>query len=144
MTIFELNDKIQSFDVNVALKKAVKDNEHIIVDTIAEKQMYEKGIDGRGESIGGGIGYAPKTIDYKIAKGQPTDRITLRDTGDFHAGMFVDEGKMEVSSTDEKTEKLTNDWGKEILELTKENRAEITDEYLTPSVTNSFWDSLQK
>jgi len=54
--------------------------------------------------------YAPLTIFLKKQKGQPVDRVTLKDTGDFYNAMFVevnDQAKFyEIDSKDEKSLKL--------------------------------------
>lgn len=49
--------------------------------------------------------YRPSTIARKKKKSQPTDRVTLKDTGSFYDGVFVDVRKetFVVSSTDPKT-----------------------------------------
>ena len=50
-----------------------------------------KGVDAEDvllESIGGD--YTAYTIDLKDRKNQPTDRVTLKDTGDFYKSFSVD------------------------------------------------------
>lgn len=54
--------------------------------------------------------YTPYTVRIKKQKGQPTDRVTLEDTGDYHAEMRVKvyENKVEVFSTNEKQDVYGN------------------------------------
>lgn len=58
-----------------------------ILDLNTEEQLYRKGVDSEGISLGG---YAPYTIEYKrrIAGGLGNDtridHITLKDTGEFY------------------------------------------------------------
>ena len=64
-------------------------------------------------------GYATSTIKIKEKKGQPTDRITLKDTGSFYADTFADaraEGIIS-DSADEKSAKLQEDYGSKIFGL---------------------------
>lgn len=55
-----------------------------------QEQMYEKGIDSKGESLGE---YSNFTIGKKIEKGQRYDHVTLKDTGDFYNSMKFKNGK---------------------------------------------------
>ena len=48
-------------------------------------QLYE-GIDSKGGSLGT---YTPYTISIKERKGQPTDHVTLKDTGEFYSSFNV-------------------------------------------------------
>lgn len=52
--------------------------------------------------------YKPFTVRTKSAKGQPTDRVTLDDTGDHYRSLRtkVTPGKTELYSTDWKTDQL--------------------------------------
>jgi hypothetical protein len=63
--------------------------------------------------------YAPSTIRRKKKKGQPYNRVTLKDTGQFYASIqaFVDQSGINISSTDFKTKFLKGRYGKEILGL---------------------------
>lgn len=49
--------------------------------------------------------YARTTVDMKRQKGQPADRVTLRDTGAFYGGLRVrnKRGSSEIEGTDPKT-----------------------------------------
>lgn len=61
--------------------EVVKDNESRVVSDITDGQLFTFGQDGKGISLGS---YAQSTINRKKAKGQPTNRVTLRDTGEYH------------------------------------------------------------
>ena len=68
--------------------------------------------------------YSPVTVRIKNRKGQPTDRVTLFDTGAFQ-GAFTMERKGDAvlfSSSDSKTEKLVDKYGEGIFGLTEDNR----------------------
>jgi len=49
-------------------------------------QMFEDGVDSKGVSLGE---YSPFTVVLKEKKGQRTDHITLKDTGEFYDSIDV-------------------------------------------------------
>lgn len=70
--------------------------------------------------------YTPFTKRIKAEKGQPFDRMTLKDTGDFYEGFFVkiDSTSKTVvfSSKDEKTVELTTRYGRLVFGLSSQNK----------------------
>lgn len=116
----------------------VRENEAVIVDMNAEDQLYEKGENRLGVSISDYQPYSPVTVEYKRMKGQPFDRVTLRDEGDFEASFFIryTSDSFEIWASDSKTEKLVRKYGDEILGLNDENLNEIIWEYLYPYLLN--------
>lgn len=68
--------------------------------------------------------YKPFTIAIKKEKGQPTDRVTLKDTGEFHRSIFVKfEGdKIIIDSDSDLRNKLVDKYGATIFGLTKQNK----------------------
>src|SRR5574344_2026493 len=67
------------------LKDEIMKHEDVIVQMVARDQLYEQGVEGRGISIMDYQPYTARTIKIKQKKGQPYDRVTLRDTGEFHS-----------------------------------------------------------
>lgn len=69
--------------------------------------------------------YTPFTKRIKRFKGQPTDRVTLKDTGDFYAamGIIIDRNRKAflLINRDSKIAKLTRKYGNYILGLTPED-----------------------
>lgn len=63
--------------------------------------------------------YHPKTIQIKAAKGQPIDRVTLKDTGDFYDGIFVDVNRVSliIDSIDIKSASLRAKYSERIFGL---------------------------
>ncbi|MBO9151927.1 hypothetical protein ACFOTA_06900 [Chitinophaga sp. GCM10012297] len=63
--------------------------------------------------------YRPATKAIKRKKGQPTDRVTLKDTGFFHASLFLVVGQNDfgVVSTDRKGPWLVDKYGESIFGL---------------------------
>lgn len=99
-----------------------------ILDYIREKQLFEEGIDGKGRKL---REYKPFTVAIKKQKGQPTNRTTLFDSGDFYRGfdlIFTDQNAIGVFSMDEKTPELIEKYGPDIFTFTVENIKEINTE----------------
>lgn len=89
-------------------------------------QLYE----GR-ESTGAPItpAYRPLTVTIKRAKGQPTDRVTLKDTGDYYASFKVRFGPeyLAIYATDGKAEKLERKYGEDVYGLDENSLQEVID-----------------
>ena len=117
------------------LEDIVYEVEEVIVSAIADDQLYRRGINGKGIKISSYAPYAETTKRIKAILGQPTTRVTLRDTGDFHGAMrvvFDDEypGGFYVTSDDEKVQQLTEKYGPEIFRLTNENFKRIVNVHI--------------
>jgi hypothetical protein len=128
-TLRNLEYRLRAFKDNLPmyLEDIIRDKEDVIVSAIADDQLYRRGINGRSEKIMSYMPYTTKTIQNKKRKGQPTTRVTLRDTGAFHKSMFVvfDSEGFYVTASDEKTEKLVKKYGEEIFRLTDKNFTRI-------------------
>lgn len=128
-TLRNLEYRLRAFKDNLPmyLEDIIRDKEDVIVSAIAYDQLYRRGINGRGEKIMSYMPYTAKTIQNKKRKGQPTTRVTLRDTGAFHKSMFVvfDSEGFYITASDEKTEELIKKYGEEIFRLTDKNFTRI-------------------
>lgn len=104
------------------LEDALYEVEPQIVKAI-QNQLYQRGIDGWGRKIMDYQPYTPVTIMIKKRKGQPTTRVTLKNTGAFYEDMhivYTSDG-FYVTSADKKTEELKTKYGPGIFRLTDEN-----------------------
>lgn len=95
-----------------------------------QKQLFEKGVNSNGEDLAQvrGRGYSPTTVALKKAKGQPTDRVTLKDTGEFYRSwkVFVKRGSITIIADPFKEDtNLFSEWGIEILGLTDMSMREL-------------------
>lgn len=119
-------------DLPKYLEEAVKEKESAIVDAIRQKQLYNRGINGKGIKIKSYRPYTPYTVKIKQQKHQPHTRVTLRDTGAFYAGMRVvyDSEGFYVTSDDLKTEGLVAKYGPEIFRLTDQNLTAILQKHI--------------
>lgn len=114
---------------------AVMDSENIVLDMVFEEQLATEGVNGNNVPIMDYEPYSPATIFYKKMKGQPTDRVTTKDEGDFHSAgelIRVQDDEALVISTDKKSEGLQDKYGKEILYLKPDNVTELKDFYIKP------------
>lgn len=104
----------------------IRDFEEEVID-LNTMQLSESGIDSNGEEIT--PGYRPLTVSIKTALGQPTDRVTLKNEGDFHNAWFIVYGRnyFAMGSDDEKAGKLEGKYGSAIYGLTDENIQEVID-----------------
>lgn len=118
------------------LQQIIWDNEAYIIDMNAEEQLFEQGINRLGVDIMDYAPYSPLTIAIKEEKGQPTNRVTLRDTGDFETSFFLEVGdkQFEIKATDFKTEDLIKKYGRQILGLTTENIEALIWQYIYPDL----------
>ena len=85
--VVKFNDELTSGRL---VQKIIWDNEAYIIDMNAEEQLFEQGVNRLGVSIMDYAPYSPVTIAIKEAKGQPTNRVTLRDEGDFQSSFYLE------------------------------------------------------
>lgn len=109
-----------------------------IIDANAEEQLFEQGINRLGVDIMDYMPYTPLTIAIKEEKGQPTNRVTLRDEGDFESSFYLEVGdkQFEIKASDFKTEDLIKKYGRQILGLTDENIVTLIRQYIYPDLLN--------
>lgn len=104
---------------------AVVEIEPDVVELNYEAQLYDKGILATGKPVK--PKYTPYTVKLKGFKGQPTDRVTLRDTGDFHASFALEreKGELVFYSGDWKEPRLRKKYGDDIFGLTPGNLQKV-------------------
>lgn len=126
------------------VRSIVEDNDAWIVDMNAEGQLYEEGRNSLGVDIMDYMPYTPYTIEIKRMKGQPTDRVTLRDTGDFESSFYITTNatEFEICASDAKTAKLIKKYGREILGLTDENIERLIEDYIRPGLLDKISEIL--
>lgn len=138
--ITDLRDRVATFNEGLAngniLQDIILENEAYICDMNAQDQLYEQGINRVGVDIMDYAPYSPLTIQIKREKGQPYNRVTLRDEGDFESSFYVeaDNEKFAIRASDWKTEDLVRKYGQQILGLTLENRGRLIREYIHPEL----------
>ena len=118
--------------------------------SITEDQMFKKGIDGTGKKIKdqktGRLGYTRQTIRLKISKGQPVDRVTLRDNNDFHPSIEIKafSDRFEVSSNVTHAKFLISRYGEDIMRPTAENFKSFFEKNFLPEIKRYKNDKLTR
>lgn len=128
--------------INPTVQKTFEDNELVVIDYNVNKQLYDKGEDSKSSVIR--PAYTPFTIRMKIKKNQPTDRVTLKDSGYLHSQIKViargDE--VEITTSVPYAEKLFKKYGDDILGIQKELLEEFTNRYIVPNLKKALDDKI--
>lgn len=138
--IIDLRNRVAKFNDGLTsgriIQNIIWNNDAYIIDMNAEEQLFEQGINRLGVDIMDYAPYSPLTIEIKEMKGQPTNRVTLRDEGDFEGSFYLEVGEkqFEIKASDWKTEELIKKYGRQILGLTDENIAIVIWEYIYPDL----------
>jgi hypothetical protein len=131
-------DKLKKFQNNTSeiIKGIITANQSIIVDMNTQDQLFEKGIDNKGTKLDSYHPYRQSTIKIKQMKGQPTNRVTLRDTGEFQSSFYLDikDDSFEIKASDRKTSELMRNYSPDIFGLTDQNMNEISEHYIKPKM----------
>ena len=76
--------------INPTIKKTVEENKALIIDQQTDEQLYE-GKDSDDKDIRPSYALSTKIIKTKYrSPSQPTDRVTLKDSGDLYKSIKVD------------------------------------------------------
>lgn len=116
------------------IAQIIEEHDYEIIDMNTQDQLYEQGITATGVSIMDYAPYSDITIQYKQEKGDPYDRVTLRDEGDFHRSFYlqIDNEKFTFDAEDWKTRDLLRLYGDEIMGLTQHNIEELEKGIILP------------
>lgn len=137
---------LQQFNLRLpdVLKTIIKKNEKKIVGLVRAR-LYQTGIDGNEQEIT--PSYTPSTVAAKKEKGQITSHVTLRDTGLFYKGFYLElEGyNLVLNSSDHKASYLVEKYGDAIFFFTKNEKDfilfEIIDKELDAYIANLPFNS---
>ncbi|QNH60746.1 hypothetical protein [Hymenobacter sediminicola] len=110
------------------VEETVRENTAFLED--ANTEQLSQGKDSAGQDIT--PEYADLTIALKQVKGQPTDRVTLRDSGDFYTSIVTKLGgnQFELVATDPKAPELLEKYGDEVLGLSEQALDEFRQDYV--------------
>lgn len=137
--ILDLGTAVSSVAENLAngnyIRKGLEQHGTAIID-MNISQLYDQGVNSLGIDISSYRPYSPYTIMLKKEKGQPYDRVTLRDTGAFHSSfeMVLENFEFYFTATDYKTQELIHKYGENIFGLTEENKKIVAHDYVFPVV----------
>jgi len=136
-TISEIQDA-----VNGSIQESIDQNKQIIKELQTQEQMYQ-GITSKGIDIK--PAYADSTIKIKRKKLQPTDRVTLFDTGAFYNSLEIIAGKNDaVIRTIISYSVFLVDKYADILGLDDENWTKFLNNYTIPTIKKNFDDIIAK
>jgi len=131
-------DQIEDF-----VAEEIKEDEALICDMNSQEQLYDKGVNADGQDIFGYAPYRPETISRKASEGQPTDRVTLKDTGAFYRSFYIIFGvdSFYITASDPLTQTLSTKYSDNsekdnIFGLTNENMLILSREYVLPYLLN--------
>ena len=135
-TIKALYDRVKAMDTDSIIRKSIE----AITEQMADKNAAQMFTGLRSDGTEITPTYKDTTIMIKKKKGQPSDRVTLRDTGSFYRGIKVTvEGDIiETDSSDEKAEKLKEKYGENIFGLGGEFKTDSINEDLRPVFKNNI------
>ena len=128
--------------VNSSIQESIEQNKQVIKELQTQEQLYQgknsKGIDIKPA-------YAESTIKIKRKKGQPTDRVTLFDKGDFYNSLEVIAGKNDavIRTVISYSVYLVKRYA-DILGLDEESWTEFINKYTIPTIKNNFNDIIAK
>ncbi len=105
-------------------KDSVNKNEKFITNMNTKDQLYKEGVNSDNVKIWSYRKYRPLTIKIKKRKGQPFNRVTLKDTGRFHSTFKVQayNTKFEILSNSPLKKRLVKKYGRKIFGLTESNK----------------------
>lgn len=125
-TILDFQNRISSLELNRIAAQTMRQTEKDFIDWQKEQLFSGK------LSTGGKIkpAYKKATVRIKKTKGQPTDRVTLKDKGWFYDGIVLDIGLeiFKVTSEDDKTPLLVTKYSEDIFGLNKISMAGYRDD----------------
>jgi len=128
--------------INLSLQESINQNKQVILELQTQEQMYQ-GIDSKGIDIK--PAYADSTIKIKRKKLQPTDRVTLFDTGAFYNSLEIIAGQNDaIIRTVISYSVFLVDKYADILGLDEQNWTVFLENYTIPTIKKNFDDIIAK
>lgn len=124
--------------VYLDLTKAINSNERVLLEIQTQEQLFKK---GQGvDSISLYPSYASSTIRQKKKKGQPFDRVTLKDTGDFYNSISIKtQGQqMIITASVSYTQYLLSKYGNSVFGIQPIEFKKFLETYYVPIFKESF------
>lgn len=117
------------------VESIVKSNSERILDLNRETQLFERGVDSKGQKL---QEYAYFTIQIKQLLKQPYDRTTLFYSGQFYDGFTykfdANTYTLEIFSVDRKTPQLVAKYGGDIFGLDEQNKLYLNQSIIKPQL----------
>lgn len=146
MAVSEFKRKLKELEaiINVTLKETIDKNKDVLID-IQTNDQINKGEDSNGKQFI--PKYAISTKLIKKRKGQPTNRVTLKDTGDFYKSIEIDTSTTQaiITANVEYFKYLVAHYdGNIILGIQNDLMREFLKEYFRPNLKKNFRAILSK
>lgn len=136
-----MKKRIESLKVIELTGKSIRQTDKDLVEWQRDQMFQGK------KKTGGSIKpfYRPLTKKIKKAKGQPIDRVTLKDTGAFYDAMIVDVGAQvyNITSEDSKTSSLEGKYSTAIWGLGGVYRTGYLQQNLQPALVKNIKNILK-
>ena len=126
------------------LRDVINANSNILKEILTERQLFDKGQDSKGSRIK--PSYAQTTISIKRKKSQPTDRVTLKDTGDYYDSISF-EGKsntMVITANIGYASFLSKKYGADILGVQNMEFEDFYNKYIEPELSKNIDSIIEK
>ena len=141
--IERFNRKLKQLEkaINPTIQQTINQNKLLIVDQQTEGQMFE-GKDSNDKNIVPKYALSTKIIKQK--KGQPTSRVTLKDTGDLYGNIKVDAktNEMIISANTEYFKYLVAHYpSNTLLGLNREFLNNFVDKKILPNLLKN-WETI--
>jgi hypothetical protein len=128
--------------INSSIQESITQNNQVILELQTQEQMYQ-GKDSKGIDIK--PAYADSTIKIKRRKRQPTDRVTLFDTGAFYNSLEIIAGQNDaIIRTIISYSVFLVDKYADILGLDEESWTKFLENYTIPTIKKNFDDIIAK
>ena len=133
-TVNKLKDAI-----NPSIRESFEQNKNIVLDY--QREQLFSGTTAKSNSIRP-FPYAKSTINYKRKKGQPTDRITLKDSGNYYLtfDLLIGNNSTLIFNTKQSYSVYLIERYADILGLTEENKSLFVQNYTLPIIKKNFDD----
>lgn len=124
--------------INPVIRQTFEEYGYVIQDYQTQKQLYEKGEDSKGSLIR--PAYTPFTVRIKKQKGQPTDRVTWKDTGALYRSIRVEakDDHVEITANTPYSDDLLEKYGNDVLGIQEELLREFAEKYLLVNLKENF------
>lgn len=135
-TLSETVKILARFDFEKSILQVVSLNDEKALNLNRDVQLFDEGSDSKGELLT--PPYADVTVFLKGLAGQPSNRVTLRDTEDFHNSFFMDTSKfpVKIDAADSKTSELKEEYGDDIFGLDEDSLKEFG-EFILPDIQDA-------
>ncbi len=126
------------------LKKSLNKNKKRIKEVQTQEQLFNRGEDAKGSKIR--PKYASRTVSVKLRKRQPTDRVTLKDTGDFYQSIQItaEADKLVIETSIEHAKYLVDKYGEDILGIQEQELEDFLEKYIEPELEKAIFKIISK